>query len=95
MNAKSIWAVVAGVLFIIIITTLVDVVCHAIGIFPPMQTAINDTQALIATSYRIVISIAGGWSVSNTAGARSTDPAFLFCFPSRIVTTSSVAMITV
>ncbi len=31
MNKKSIWAVVAGVLFIIIVTTLVDVVLHVAG----------------------------------------------------------------
>jgi hypothetical protein len=37
MNKKSIWAVVAGVLVIIVVTTLVDIVLHATGVFPPMN----------------------------------------------------------
>jgi hypothetical protein len=58
---KSIWAVVAGVLFIIIVTTLVDIVLHLVRVFPPMDQPIDDRLALLATSYRIVISIAGAW----------------------------------
>ena len=61
MNLKSVWAVFAGVLFIILVTTIVDVVLHIAGVFPPMGEAMNDQQSLIATSYRIVISIAGAY----------------------------------
>jgi hypothetical protein len=61
MNKRSIWAVVAGVLVIIVLTTLVDIVLHAIGVFPPMNQPINDALALLATSYRIVISIGGAY----------------------------------
>ena len=39
---KSIWAVVAGVLFIIVVTTLVDIVFHAAGIYPPWDQPIDD-----------------------------------------------------
>jgi hypothetical protein len=34
MNRKSIWAVVAGVLFIIVVTTVVDIALHVLGVFP-------------------------------------------------------------
>ena len=37
MNGKSIWAVVAGVLFIVVVTTLVDALLHLLGVFPPMD----------------------------------------------------------
>ena len=69
MTVRSVWAVVAGILFIIVVTTLVDVLFHAVGVFPAMNVAIDDKQALIATSYRIVISIAGGWLTARLAPA--------------------------
>ena len=67
MNKKSIWAVVAGVLVIIIVTTLVDIVLHTVGVFPPIEEPINDALALLATSYRIVISIGGAWLTARLA----------------------------
>ena len=67
MNMRSVWAVVAGVLVIIGVTTLVDTVLHATGVFPPMSQPINDALALLATSYRIVISIGGAWLTARLA----------------------------
>jgi hypothetical protein len=77
LTVKSVWAVVAGVLFIIVATSLVDVVLHAVGVFPPMNVAIDDRQALIATSYRIVISIAGGWLTARLAPANPMKHALI------------------
>jgi len=67
MNWKSIWAVVAGVLVIIGVTTLVDVALHVAGVFPSMDQPIDDALALLATSYRIVISIGGAWLTARLA----------------------------
>ena len=67
MNKKSILAVVSGVLFIIVVTTLVDIVLHATGVFPPMDQPIGDALALLATSYRIVISVGGAWLTARLA----------------------------
>ena len=67
MNKKSIWAVVAGVLAIIVVTIFVDIIMHAIGAFPPGKEPINDSQALLATAYRIVISIGGAWLTARLA----------------------------
>jgi len=67
MNRRSLWAVVAGVLVIIVITTLVDIVLHLVGVFPPMGQPINDVLALIATFYRIVISMGGAWLTARLA----------------------------
>ena len=61
MNKRSIWAVIAGVLVTIIVTTLVDIILHTTGVFPPIDQPINNALALLATSYRIVISVAGAW----------------------------------
>ena len=67
MKGKSILAVVAGVLFIIIVTTLVDLVLHAAGVYPPMTQPISDGLAVLATIYRVVISIAGAWITARLA----------------------------
>ena len=69
-TGKSIWAVVAGVLFIIIVTTIVDIVLHVVHVFPPMDQPINDALALLASSYRLVLSIAGAWLTARLAPDR-------------------------
>ena len=48
-------------LFIIVVSTLVDILLRAIGVYPPWDRPIDDRLALVATAYRIVISIAGAW----------------------------------
>jgi hypothetical protein len=58
---KSILAVVAGVIFILVVTTIVDIVLHVAGVFPPMDQPIDDRLAAVATAYRVVISVAGAW----------------------------------
>ena len=67
---KSIGAVVAGLLVVIVVTTLVDLVLHAAHFFPPMDQRINNVQALMATSYRVVISVAGAWLTARLAPDR-------------------------
>lgn len=67
MNWKSIGAVVAGVFFIVVVTSAVDVTLHVAGVFPPMDQPIDDRLALLATSYRIIISIAGAWLTARLA----------------------------
>jgi hypothetical protein len=57
------------VLFIIVVTTLVDIVLHVIGVYPPMKQPIGDGLALLATAYRIVISVAGAWLTARLAPA--------------------------
>ena len=67
MNRRSVWAVVAGVLVIIVVTTLVDVALHLAGVFPPMKQPINDALSVLALSYRIVIGIGGAWLTARLA----------------------------
>lgn len=67
---KSIGAVVAGVATIIIVTTIVDVALHATGVFPPMDQPIGNGLALLASSYRLIISIAGAYMTARLAPDR-------------------------
>jgi hypothetical protein len=70
MTKKSIWAVVAGVLFIIVVTTVVDVLLHAVGVFPAMGQPLNDALSVLATAYRFIISVAGAWLTARLAPVR-------------------------
>jgi hypothetical protein len=66
---RSVVAVVAGLLAIVVVTTLVDILLHAIGVYPPWNVPIDDKLALLATSYRVVISIAGAYLTARLAPA--------------------------
>jgi hypothetical protein len=67
MNKKSIWAVIAGVLVTIVMTTIVDIVLHAAGVFPGADQPLDDALALLATSYRVVIGIGAAWLTARLA----------------------------
>ena len=58
---RSVGAVVAGLLFVIIITTATDALLHATGIFPPWGQPMSDSLFLLAFAYRIVYGIVGGY----------------------------------
>jgi hypothetical protein len=67
MNRKSIGAIAAGLLVIIGVTTLVDIALHATGVYPPIDQPLDDRLALLATAYRIVISVGGAWLTARLA----------------------------
>ena len=67
---KSIGAVVAGVLTIIVVTTVVDIALHLTHVYPATKQPINDWQAVLASSYRLVISIGGAYLTARLAPDR-------------------------
>lgn len=74
---KSIGAVAAGVVAIVVLTTVVDIVLHTVGVFPPWDVPIDDRLSLIATSYRIVLSIGGAYLTAVLAPARPMKHALI------------------
>jgi hypothetical protein len=70
MNWKSVRAVGAGVVVIVVVTTLVDIALHAIGVFPPATQPLSDKLAALAAFYRIVISIGGAWLTAKLAPSK-------------------------
>ena len=74
---KSAWAVIAGILLVIVITTLVDELLHAVGVFPPMGVPLDNRLSLIATSYRVVIGIAAGHRTAKLAPANLVKHAMI------------------
>jgi hypothetical protein len=67
---KSIGAVLAGLLIIVILSSAVDVVLHATGVFPPWGQPMSDALFALATAYRIVISIGGCYIAARLAPNR-------------------------
>lgn len=67
MKKRSVLAVLAGVVFIIVVTTIVDIVLHQVGVYPPWGEPMDHRLALLATAYRVVISIAGAWLTARLA----------------------------
>ena len=67
---RSIGAVLVGVLAVIILSLGTDVVLHATGIYPPWFQPMADWLWVLATAYRIVYGIAGGYIAARLAPNR-------------------------
>lgn len=72
---RSAGAVVAGLLFVIIITTTTDAIMHATGIFPPWGQPMSDSLFVLAFAYRIVYGIAGGYITARLAPNKPVEHA--------------------
>jgi hypothetical protein len=64
-----------GALVAIVLTTLVDIVLHSAGVYPPIDQQINDSQAALATAYRIVIG--GAYLTARLAPSKPMKPALI------------------
>jgi len=68
---RSVGAVVAGLVAIFAVTTGVDAVMHATGVFPPVGAPpMSDSLFLLAFAYRFVIDVAGCWLCARLAPRR-------------------------
>jgi hypothetical protein len=67
---KSALALFAGLVVVIVLTTLVDFVMHASGAFPPPGSSMSPVQWMTALAYRLVISIFGCWLAARLAPTR-------------------------
>ena len=67
---RSVGAVFAGFLAIVVSTTAIDVVLHATHVFPPWGEPNSDALLLLATAYRVVCSIAGCYLAARLAPDR-------------------------
>ncbi len=74
---RSVGAVLAGLLFVIIITTATDALLHATGIFPPWGKPMSDSLFLLAFAYRIVYGIVGGYITARLAPNQPVKRALL------------------
>ncbi len=70
MLIRSIGAVFAGFLFVVILSIGTDVALRAAGLFPPLQQRVPDALLVLATLYRTIYSIAGSYIAARLAPSR-------------------------
>lgn len=70
MTKQSVLAVGAGVLVVVVVTAAVNVMLHAVGLFPPMGQPLSDAHAVLASACRVVIGTGGAWLTARLAPDR-------------------------
>jgi hypothetical protein len=66
---RSIGAIIAGFLVTAILSLGVDSVLHATGVYPPWGQPMSDSLFVLATAYRILITVLGGYVTALFAPA--------------------------
>ena len=67
---RSIGSVLAGLLVVVLLSTGTDMALHASGIYPPMFQPMSTSLWALATAYRFVYSILGGYITARLAPDR-------------------------
>jgi hypothetical protein len=67
---RSILAVLAGFIVVVIITLSTDEVLHLTGVFPPWGQPVSDGPLLLATAYRTIFGILGSYITARLAPYR-------------------------
>ena len=67
---RSIGAELAGLVVVFVLSLGTDVVLHATGIYPPWFKPMSTPLWLLATAYRIVYGVLGGYIVARLAPGR-------------------------
>ncbi len=67
---KSVGAVFAGFLAVVILSLGTDVVLHAAGVFPPWGQPVGSAVLVLATAYRTLYSVAGAYLTARLAPDR-------------------------
>ncbi len=67
---RSVGAVLAGLLVIVVLSTAADAVLHAAGVYPPYPRRMADELFVLATAYRVAFGIAGCYVTARLAPGR-------------------------
>jgi len=68
---RRVGAVLGGLVAIFAVTTVVDIVMHATGVYPPPSAPpMSHALFLLAFAYRFVIDVAGSWLTARLAPDR-------------------------
>jgi hypothetical protein len=74
---RSIWALVAGFIVVVILSIGTDAVLHALHVFPALGQRMSDELFLIATIYRTVYAIVGSYITARMAPNRPMGHALI------------------
>ena len=74
---RSVGAVLAGLIAVIVLSTATDAVLHSTGVFPPLGTPMSDSQFAFALAYRSIFAIAGSYLAARLAPTRPMQHALI------------------
>ena len=77
---RSIGAVAAGLVAVVVLSIGTDAVMHATNIFPPSGERMTDGLFALATAYRSIYAIVGGYIAARLAPARPMKHALVLGF---------------
>jgi hypothetical protein len=67
---RSIGALLAGLVAVVVLSLGTDLALHAAGIFPALGERMSDALLVLATAYRTVYAVAGGYITARMAPNR-------------------------
>jgi hypothetical protein len=74
---RSLGALFAGFVVVVVLSLGTDLALHATGVFPPLGQPMSDALFLLATVYRTVYAIAGSYVTARLAPNRPMQHALL------------------
>ena len=75
---RSVSAILAGLMVVIVLSVCTDALLHATGIYPPWFQPMGDGLWVLATAYRIVYSVLGAYVAVRLAPGRPMLHAVVF-----------------
>ena len=91
ITLRRIGAVLAGLLAIVILSTAADAVLHATGVYPPFPERMADALFVLATAYRIVFGVLGGYVTARLAPDRPMRHALILGGIGLVISTAGAA----
>ena len=67
---RSVGAVVAGFVAVVVLSIATDFICHALGVFPPLGQPMSAGLYALALAYRTLFTVAGGYIAARLAPRR-------------------------
>src|SRR6266571_5637153 len=89
---RSLGAVLAGVISIVVVSLATDVVLHATGIYPPWFQPMADPLWVLALAYRLVYNTAGCYLAARLAPSKPMAHALIVGLVGLISSIVGVAM---
>lgn len=67
LRAHSVGAIAAGFFVTAVASVATDAVMHAMGVFPASPRSMSDTLFALASAYRALFTVAGGYTTARVA----------------------------
>lgn len=91
-TGRSILSVVVGFLTVAILSTAMDEVMHRSGIFPPAGSAMTTSLWLVATAYRAVFQVLGGYLTARLAPQRPMRHVWILAIIGQVLSFGGIVM---